>query len=99
MAAVNRWLPRRRSRTRRITSAENTHAYYLRDLGFLLREQAEAAKQAAESTSGDERAFKLGVVWTYYSVLDLMLQQAEGFDLPASDLALKGFDPDKLLST
>ena len=71
------------------------HANYLRDLGHLLREQGEQAKEAAASASDDDRPFQQGRLTAFYEVLSLMEQQAIAFDLPPRDLALDGFDAER----
>jgi hypothetical protein len=70
-----------------------THANYLRDLGYLLRERGEARKAAVSAGSEFER----GRQFAYFEVLDLMQHQAEAFGLPLVDLALDGLDPRDLL--
>ena len=82
---------------------ESVHAYYLRDLGYLLRERAEEAARESRSireqravpdrTNAD--AFAAGVAHGYYAVISLMLNQAESFGIPAADLALEGLDPER----
>jgi hypothetical protein len=84
-------------------ASEQVHAYYLRDLGHLLRERAEEAtrkarairanRQVPERTVAD--AFDEGVAHAYYEVLSVMQNQARGFELPLADLALEGLDPER----
>jgi uncharacterized membrane protein YccC len=73
----------------------DTHANYLRDLGYLVREAGEEAKTSAGSAAEDDRQFQHGRLMAYYEVLSLMQQQAVAFDLPLQDLALDGLDPDR----
>jgi hypothetical protein len=73
---------------------EETHANYLRDLGYLIRERGEEARKAAVSADSD---FERGRQFAYFEVLDLMQHQAEAFGLPLVDLALDGLDPRDLL--
>ena len=72
-----------------------THAHYLRDLGYLVREAAEKAKADAASATEEDRAFQNGRSMAYYEVASLMQQQAEAFGISLHDLALDGFDPDR----
>jgi hypothetical protein len=73
--------------------SESSHAYYLRDLGYFLREDAEQAARAARRTDATE--FEQGIRMAYYSVISLMQAQAETFDLPMADLAFEGLDPER----
>ncbi len=70
--------------------------HYLRDLGFLVREQAKAAKLRALETKDDpSHDFELGQSFAWYSVVSLMQQQAVAFEIPLVELALDGVDPDR----
>ena len=76
----------------------DTHANYLRDLGFLLREQAIAAKDASVAARGTEdAAYEAGRAMAYYEVMSLLVSQAEAFQLTSEDLRLDGFDADEEL--
>lgn len=71
------------------------HRNFLFDLGYLLREQALEAKQAAGAACGtDDEAFQSGRLLAYYEVLSLLVRQARAFELPVEDLHLCGLDPD-----
>jgi hypothetical protein len=83
--------------------SERVHAYYLRDLGYLLRERAEEAtresrsirkkRAAPDRTTAD--AFAEGLAQGYYEVISVMLNQAESFGIPPADLALEDLDPER----
>ena len=60
----------------------DTHANYLRDLGYLVREAGELAKTDVARASESDRPFQQGRLMAYYEVLSLMQQQAEAFQLP-----------------
>jgi hypothetical protein len=62
---------------------------FLRDLVFLLKEEAAAAKAA--SATGDEYA--RGRHFAYFEVLDLILSQALAFEIDLKKIGLEGFDP------
>lgn len=79
-------------------TAENTHTYYLRDLGYVLREQGEDALREARGAREAERDFAEGQRHAYMRVLSLMQQQADAFELPYGDLMLEGFDPERDLA-
>jgi hypothetical protein len=72
---------------------DSSHAYYLRDLGLLLREDAEEA--VLEARRPDATEFDQGRRMAYYSVISLMQDQARTFDLPLADLAFEDFEPDR----
>jgi hypothetical protein len=59
---------------------------------------ADEALREARSASKGERTFHEGQLLTYMSVLSLMQQQADGFEIPYSELSLDGLDPDNDLS-
>ena len=71
---------------------EDNAANYLKDIGFLLRERLEQARQEAEGASGANRQFEAGRYRAYRELLALMLSQAEAFELPAEALSLQGID-------
>lgn len=71
---------------------------YLRDLGFLLKEEWKASERALHESSSEQRQYEAGHNRAYRRVLSLMLQQAEAFDLPLSAICLEGIDRDKDLS-
>jgi hypothetical protein len=70
-----------------------THASYLLDLGRLLREEADKARETASGASATE--FERGQLFAFYRVLSLMQEQAVAFDLALADLSLDGLDPDR----
>ena len=71
------------------------HANYLHDLGYLLREAGEEAKQDTETAASTDSAFHKGRLMAYVEVLSLMQQQAVAFGLPLSDLGLDGLNPER----
>jgi hypothetical protein len=83
--------------------SERVHAYYLRDLGYLLRERAEEATRKARSIRKKravpdrtvEDAFAEGLAQGYYEVISVMHHQAEAFGIPLADLALEDLDPER----
>ena len=80
--------------------SERVHAYYLRDLGYWLRERAEEAARESRSirarrapherTVDDE--FTVGRSQAYNEVISHMLNEAEAFGIPLADLALEDLD-------
>jgi hypothetical protein len=64
-----------------------THANYLRDLGFEIREQAQSASAYARANRDD--GFAQGVAHGFV-VLSLMLHQADAFGIPPESLRLEG---------
>lgn len=80
----------------------NIYENYLIDLGYLLREYATEASRELKATdpklsSQSEYQFRLGRVMAYYEVLTTLVQQAETFGLPVSELGLQDLDIEKLL--
>jgi hypothetical protein len=74
----------------------DTHRYYLRDLGYLLKERAlEARAKAKAAASFGNAAFEEGRAIAYWEVVSTMQNQAVAFQLPLEDLALDGFNPDR----
>jgi hypothetical protein len=76
------------------------HENYLFDLGLLLKERAlEARRQRDELPEESlDRTFQSGRVIAFNEVISIMQQQAEGFDIPLSDLRLEDIDPDRDLT-
>lgn len=72
--------------------ADEAARNYLRDLGALVREQAEDAEARSD-------AFESGRAMAYYEVTSLMLSQAAAFGLRPEDVGLAGFEPTKLLGS
>jgi len=72
------------------------HRHYLRDLGYLVKERALAARQRERQAKGsDAHEFESGYAMAWYEIASLMQGQAVAFQLPLADLALDGLDPDK----
>jgi hypothetical protein len=55
--------------------------------------EAKARRDAARDK--DDRLFHAGEVLSYYAVISLIQQQAQGFDIPLEELRLDGLDPDR----
>lgn len=80
----------------------DTARYYLRDLGYELREMALEAKRefdaAKASTDAGERDYRGGYLMGFHAVISLMQQQAVGFGIPLEELSLDAIDPDNNLT-
>jgi hypothetical protein len=76
------------------TKDRETYAYYLGDLGYLIREAGEQTKEEVASVEGEDKVFQQGRRMAYIEVLSLMQQQAEAFGIPLSEVCLDGIDPD-----
>ncbi len=73
-----------------------TYKYYLRDLGYLLREDARNAKLEREQyRDTEDNDYYVGKLMTYYALISLMHQQAQGFGIPLEDLCLEDIHPDR----
>ncbi len=75
--------------------------YFLRDLGYLLKEASLEAKQEFSNmkekpeSSETDLAFASGRALAYYEVISLMQQQAAAFQLNLRDLSLNDIDANK----
>ena len=76
------------------------HENYLSDLGLILKERAlEARRQRDELPEESlDRTFQFGRVIAFNEVISIMQQQAEGLNIPLSDLRLEDIDPDRDLT-
>jgi len=73
-----------------------TAAYYLLDLGMLLKKEAlEAREMARASKDTDDSGFNDGRAFAYYEVISLMQRQAASFQLPLEALSLADIDADR----
>lgn len=69
---------------------------YLLDLGLILRESADQARQRALAAHGTpEEAYEEGRAMAYHEVATLILKRAAAFGLPTEALRREGFDPDR----
>jgi hypothetical protein len=68
--------------------AQQTHANYLHDLGWLLKERALETREPKSE-------FDRGRRMAYYEVLSSMKSLAATFGVPASDVGLADLDPDR----
>ena len=69
------------------------YAYYLRDLGYLLKERALEAKR--KSDESPDEPFAIGISMAYYEVISLMRNQAISFEIPLEDLCLSDVVPER----
>lgn len=77
-------------------SEVDTAALYLRDLGDLVKELAQAAKAERDaSPAGEDRAYAQGRLMALHEVVSLMQQQADAFGLSHRDLRLDNVDPER----
>ena len=68
---------------------------YLQDLGLLLRERLADAERDYQAAAPEEKQYESGRYRAYREVLNLMLLQAEAFELPLSAICLEGLDREK----
>jgi hypothetical protein len=73
------------------------YRYYLFDLGLIVKERAlEAVRQRDAEPSGSlAREFESGRVLAFNEVISIMQQQAEGMDIPLTELRLDDIEPDR----
>jgi len=77
-----------------VSSCEN----YLKDLGFLIKQEALEAKSRRALARASERDFCDGRLMAYNEVLSLMKSQAIAFQIDQSVIGLNDFDPDAELN-
>jgi hypothetical protein len=70
------------------------YRYYLRDLGYLIREHAFETKARVEREARPDRAVRAGYLLGLARVIAIMQQQAEGFGIGLEEIGLEGIDPD-----
>jgi predicted RNA-binding protein with PUA domain len=70
-------------------------AFYVLNLGVLLKEIALRAKQEVVVATEDDRVFALGRLMAMHEVVSLMQQQASVFGLELRELGLEGIDPER----
>ena len=78
-------------------SLDGKYKLYLRDLGFLIKERALAAKEARtrEKRGSEGYMFEAGRLLAFNEVISIMQQQAEGFGIDLGELRLQDVDPDR----
>ena len=75
------------------------YQHYLFDLGLIVKERALQARGEAEKARGtDDHDFEDGRVLAFNEVISIMQQQAEGFEIPLSELRLDDIVPDRDLT-
>ena len=76
------------------TETVDQAAFYLRDLGALVKEKALDAQRAKEVAEGDnEYDVQLGRLMALQEVVSLMQEQAASFEIPLEQLGLDDIDP------
>ena len=79
-----------------MTPESNRSALYLKDLGILIEQAAQAAREERKaSTDVADSAYAEGKAMAFYEVVSLMLQQAEVFGIHPSALGLEGVVPER----
>ena len=76
------------------------YAYYLQDLGMLIKQRALEAKQISENAEPGSEAyyFETGRLLGFNEVVSIMQQQARGFQIPLEELDLHDIEPDRDLA-
>ena len=79
---------------------DKKYQYYLFDLGLLIKQRALEARQQRDVITDDdsERLFQSGRIIAFNGVISIMQQQAEGFDIPLSEIQLDDIEPDRDLT-
>jgi hypothetical protein len=76
---------------------DEVYENYLRDLGFILKENAEKAKEDLRAaTSSEDQSFRSGFRMVYYDVVTIIQQQQIAVhEVTNEDLGFDDFDPDQ----
>lgn len=69
------------------------------DYQILLQEVVKTAREASARFSKRPDPESRAILFAYYDILDVIKTQAEIMEIPLSEIGLKGFDVDALLST
>ena len=69
------------------------YAYYLRDLGYLLKERALDAKR--QSDASPDEPYAMGKSMAYFEVISLMQNQAISFEIALEDICLSDVGPER----
>jgi hypothetical protein len=68
---------------------------YLRDLGGLLRDLAMEARRDRDAARGSpDEDFRTGYLMAFHSVISLVQQQADAFQIPLARIQLAELDPE-----
>ena len=71
------------------------HKDYLRDLGFLIKQEAFDARERYKLSKGAKNElYDTGYLMGLHRVVSLMQQQLDGFQLSVKDISMDDFDPD-----
>lgn len=72
------------------------YKYYLLELGGHIKSNAfDETKGLRTAFTKEDIAYYKGIKFAYYSVISLMQQQADAFDIPLKDLKLDDIDADR----
>lgn len=76
--------------------SEDKFKYYLHDLGMLLKEKAQAAKNEKDNPCDQkDNDYNIGYLMAFHEVIDLMKQQADVFDIKQDDIGLADIDSER----
>ena len=76
--------------------SEDKFKYYLHDLGMLLKEKAQAAKNEKDNpVDQKDNDYNIGYLMAFHEVIDLMKQQADVFDIKQDDIGLADIDAER----
>ena len=78
----------------------DTHSNYLKDLGFIIRENcSDALKDYKEAKrKGEDVEFKQGYLMGLHSVASLMQNQAAAFQISDDEIGFKEFNAEDLIN-
>jgi len=74
----------------------DTYENFLRDLGELLRDLALEARRDRDAARGSaDESFRSGYLMAFHSVISLLRQQANAFEIPLEAIQLAELDPER----
>lgn len=69
---------------------------YLYDLGVLLKEKAQIAKNEKDNpVNQKDNDYNIGYLMAFHEVIDLMKQQADAFNIKQGEIGLADIDADR----
>jgi hypothetical protein len=68
---------------------------YCTDVVSYIKERALKARQERNRAVGESRVFEEGRLLAFNEVVSILLQHAEGLDLPLAELGLDDLEPDR----
>lgn len=75
----------------------DSYRFYIRDLGFLIKERTLEAKKEYHDSFEDGKKFKADYLAAYTSIINTILNQTTSFNIDEKDISIDIFNPEKEL--